>query len=239
MQILVDTHTHTLMSGHAFSTVEENALACARHGLEGFAVTDHGPAMQGAAQAIYFYCLDHLPRQLHGVGVLRGVEANIVDFSGKLDLPAAILKKLDVCIASFHDIILRPQTAAEHTAAWLAVVQNPHVDILGHPGRGDFPFDIEVVVQACRANGKIVEINNHSLKGGHDESCRRIAAACAQYGVPVVVSSDAHISVNIGQVHQALALLSEIGFPEELVVNQTFERFRSLLAGKKPWLADL
>ena len=51
---VMDTHTHTLASGHAYSTIRENAAAAARKGLELLAVTEHAPRMTGSCQAIYF-----------------------------------------------------------------------------------------------------------------------------------------------------------------------------------------
>ena len=40
-QIEVDPHTHSLVSLHAYSTVEECARHAAERGLRGIAVTDH------------------------------------------------------------------------------------------------------------------------------------------------------------------------------------------------------
>lgn len=240
MSIAFDAHTHTIMSGHAFSTIEEYAAACRRYRLDGFATTDHGPSMMGAPQLIYFYNLASLPRNIGGVRVLRGAEANIVDYDGTLDLPDMVLKRLDVCIASYHEIVLPPKTSAEHTAAWLSVIRNPFVDIIGHSGRGPFPFDIDSVLRACRDENKAIEINNHTVSGdSFPHNCRDIALACRKLGVRVVVNSDAHISDDVGQVDDALAILSSIDFPLELVVNHSFDSLWSWLKERKPWLSPL
>jgi len=240
MLIGFDSHTHTVMSGHAFSTIEEYTVACNRYGLEGFATTDHGPAMMGAPQLIYFYNLASLPRLINGVNVLRGAEANIVDFDGTLDLPDPVLKRLDVCIASYHEIVLPPKTALDHTNAWLAVLKNPFVDIIGHSGRGPFPFDITKVLVACREENKAIEINNHTVSGdSFPHNCRDIALACKKLGVKVAVNSDAHISSSVGQVKDALDLLESIDFPPEMIVNRTFGSFCHWLQERKPWLTML
>jgi len=236
MLIGFDSHTHTLMSGHAFSTIEEYASACNRYELDGFATTDHGPSMMGAPQLIYFYNLASLPRLINGVHVLRGAEANIVNFDGTLDLPDPVLKRLDVCIASYHEIVLPPKTADSHTNAWLAVLKNPFVDIVGHSGRGPFPFDIQKVLRACREENKAIEINNHTVSGdSFPHNCRDIALACKKLNVKVAVNSDAHISSAIGQVSDALALLESIDFPPDLIVNRTFSSFCQWLQERKPW----
>jgi putative hydrolase len=225
------------MSGHAFSTVEEMAAACLRAKLEGFTLTDHGPAMPGSASHVYFISLHMLPRELDGVRILRGVEANIMDYNGKLDLTNTTLRKLDVVIASFHEILLRPTSTADHTRAYLALAENPLVDIIGHPGRGPYPFDFETVMAACKKHNKLFEINNHTLASNNlNDQCLRIAAACKAAGVKVVVNSDAHLSRNIGKVDSALKLLASVEFPEELIMNTTYEKFRTDLLLRKPWL---
>ena len=237
MSIALDLHTHTVMSGHAFSTIEEYAAACGRSGLDGFATTDHGPAMMGAPQLIYFYNLTSLPRRIGGIRVLRGAEANIVDYDGTLDLPDQVLKRLDICIASYHKVVLPPKTAQDHTAAWLAVIRNPLIDIIGHSGRGPFPFDIQAVLKACRDENKAIEINNHTVSGdSFPHNCRDIALVCKKLGVKVVVNSDAHISSAVGQVGDALAMLAAVDFPPEQIVNKTFDGLWLWLKERKPWL---
>lgn len=237
MTIAFDSHTHTLMSGHAFSTIEEYAAACSRRGMDGFATTDHGPAMIGSAQLIYFYNLASLPREICGVRVMRGAEANIVDFSGTLDMPDVVLKRLDVCIASFHDIILPPATCAEHTAAWLAVIKNPFVDIVGHSGRGPYPYDLPAVMKACRDEDKAIEINNHTITAeGFTNNCLEIARACRKFGVKIAVNSDAHISTEVGQVDEAMQMLADLDYPTEMIVNRTYDSYSKWLKERKPWL---
>ena len=47
---------------------------------------------------------------------------------------------------------------------------------------------------------------------------------------PVAVNTDTHIAFWIGHFDRALALLEELRFPEELVVNRTAESFHAALA---------
>ena len=83
--IEVDTHTHTVLSGHAWSTLKENCEAAAAVGLKGLCLTEHGPAMKGAAP--WFAPCSHkmLPQELFGVRIFPGLEFNIVDFEGNVD----------------------------------------------------------------------------------------------------------------------------------------------------------
>ena len=54
MKLLFDLHTHTVASGHAFSTLKENIEEAAAKGLKAMGMSDHYSAMPGSAQPIYF-----------------------------------------------------------------------------------------------------------------------------------------------------------------------------------------
>ena len=78
MKLLVDTHTHTVASGHAYSTLRENALFAAKKGLEAFCCTDHGPGMKGIVPAFSLNVLMSVPDEIEGVRLIRGCELNIL-----------------------------------------------------------------------------------------------------------------------------------------------------------------
>lgn len=95
MQILVDTHTHTVSSGHAYSTLLENAEFAAKNGLKMFCTTAHAPSMPGAPHFGFFANQRILPRFLHNVAIIRGVEANILNVEGDIDLDQRIIDSLE------------------------------------------------------------------------------------------------------------------------------------------------
>ena len=70
----IDTHTHTVSSGHAYSTVTENAKYAASIGLEIIGMTDHAPKMPGSCGYLHFLNLRILPEYIEGVRVLKGIE---------------------------------------------------------------------------------------------------------------------------------------------------------------------
>ena len=86
MNIIADTHCHTLASTHAYSTLSEMVHAAAVKGLYAIAITDHGVAMPGAPGKWYFQNLVVVPHKLEGVLVLRGEECDVVDYDGNTDL---------------------------------------------------------------------------------------------------------------------------------------------------------
>lgn len=231
MRIVVDTHTHTLSSGHAYCTVTEMAAGARNKEIEIMAVTDHGPSMQGSATELHFYNLKALPPKIFDVGIIKGTEANIIDYNGKLDLPDHCLGRLDFVIASFHDICIEPSDPVRHTDALVKVLKNPYVDALGHPGNPVFSVDIERIVSTCAKYRKLIEINNHSFKVRHgsSENCLLFAKACAKYKVRIVTGSDAHYMDTVGCFDNVLEVLKKARVPEELVITASTASFLDYL----------
>lgn len=221
IRTVADLHTHTSVSQHAYSSLDEMARSAAELGLAAIGITDHGPGMMDGAIRHHFYCMRGLPKAVHGLRLVAGAEVNIKDFDGGLDLDRDVLRQLDFVVASYHVEAIDPAASEQHTRGWLNVIANPDVDCLGHCGNPVFACDYEAVVKACRKHGKAVEINSSSFKvrPGSSETCRAVALLCKEYGVPVLISSDAHSRYFVGDHRAAIRLLESVGFPEELVIN--------------------
>lgn len=233
-QIVADLHCHTLASTHAYSTITELANAAAECGLCAVACTDHGIGLPDAPHLWHFLNLRALPRAIAGVRILHGVEANVMDFTGRLDMPVEMLERLDIVIASMHMGLLPAGTVEECTNAWLAVAENPLVDIIGHSGTPCYAYDYERVIPVFGQYGKIVEINENSFgaREGSAENCRRIAQLCKQHHVRVVVNSDTHYHTTVGQVPVCMEMLREIGYPSADIINGSRETFAAFLTKK-------
>lgn len=226
--IAVDTHTHTVLSGHAWSTLRENAVAGRAAGLAGLCLTEHGHALNTASP--YFLtatAVRLLPDTVEGLRLFRGVEANILDGEGTLDIPTSFLRISEWTIASAHVECFAVENEERTTAAFVAALRNPLVDMLGHIDDKRTPSDFDAVVAVAAEEGKVIEINNNSLKNrkGSIPRVEEIARLCAKRGVRVAVSSDAHFDTMIGSVAPSLELLERVGFPEELVMNRSMEAF--------------
>jgi len=235
LRIVVDSHTHTISSGHAYSTVQEIAREAAGRGMEMFAITDHGPYIIGAPVPVHFGNLRVIPEEIYGVRVLRGIEANIVSFDGQIDLSEDYLRRLDFVLASFHDICIKPSNIEEHTNAMIKVLQNPFVDAVAHPGNPVFQVDIDKVVEAAKEYGKLIEINNHSffVRTGSEENCAQFALKCKEKGVRIVCGSDAHISFDVGNFTNVYKLLENVDMPEELILSSSKEKFLEYVKTRK------
>ncbi|MGF1725705.1 phosphatase [Photobacterium nomapromontoriensis] len=232
MKFVVDTHTHTLASGHAYSTLLENAQAASEKGLELLCVTDHASSMPGAPHFWYFANQRILPRFLHGVGIVRGVEANILNHEGEIDLPPQALESLDWVLASFHEPVFQPSSKAIHTETLLNVIHSGKVDALGHLGNPNFDFDFKRVISAAAKANVVIEINNSSLSGsrvGSAPRCQEIAAIAKSVGARITTGSDAHFASDVGNFSSVAQLLARIEMPEELVITSDSQRFLAFL----------
>jgi putative hydrolase len=238
MRIAIDTHTHTVASGHAYSTVYELAMGARKRHLKGFVLTDHGPALPGCTRPYHFSNMRVLPERIRGVRFYRGIEANILDLEGSLDLSDDDLRQLHFVYAGLHDAVFPSRAEAENTRALVAALRNPLVDAVSHPGNPIYPVDIRTVVLAAKEFGKAIEINDSSfrIRKGSTDCCGEFARLCAETGTFVVCGSDAHYWEDVGRLDQVIALLKAAHVPRELVINATtasFEAFLGRRAGEK------
>ena len=234
MNIALDVHTHTLASGHAFSTLQEMARAAADKGLQLLGITEHTPGIPGTCNLIYFRNLHVVPRRMYGIELLLGAEINILDPQGNIDLDEFPLNKLDLRIAGIHSLCYTPGTREENTHGMVEVIRNPYIHIISHPGDGTAQLDFEPMVLAAKEHHTLLEINNSSLKPvRHKEEARgnnlELLRLCKRYEVPVILGSDAHISFDIANYEYALQLVGETEFPEELIMNTSVEKFKRYL----------
>ncbi len=222
--IIADLHTHTLASTHAYSTVQEMAVSAREKGLFALALTDHARTMPGAPGPWFFTSLHELPLVYQGVLLLAGMETNVLDFSGALDISDLERRRMDWVVASIHNLGLpglENPTVEKCTQLWMRVAHDPVVNVIGHSGSPEFRYDYEAVIPEFGRCHKLVEINAHSFEArpANIPHCREIALCCKKYGVPIVVSSDAHFETSVKDHDAALEMLAEIDFPEALILN--------------------
>ena len=224
MEILVDLHTHSIASGHAYSTITENAQAASRRGLELLGITDHGPSLPGAPHLYHFGNLKVIPDEIYGVKILPGVEANIINHEGELDIPVRYLTQLRLVLVGLHVISYPGGTSEQNTQAFIKAMENPYTDMMVHPGRPDFELDLERIAHASAQLNIPVELNDSSLstitaKSEARKNCSCFARYVAQYKGPVILGSDAHFWDRVGEFSYALDLVRESGISEQQILN--------------------
>ncbi len=230
----IDLHTHTSASGHAYCSLKEMAKTAAEKGLEWLGFAEHAPAMPGSCHPLYFINYHVIPDHLYGIRILKGAELNVLDFQGSIDLEMRGLLQLDFAIASLHTRCFKSGTRTENTDALLHAMENPFVNIIGHPDDSRYPLDYERLVKGALANGVLLELNASSLdpenarKNG-PENDRLLLKTCEKYGAPILLGSDAHFDDMIGNFGTACSLLEELEFPEALVMNGQPEKLKTYL----------
>ena len=221
---LLDLHTHTIASGHAYNTLFEMMAAAREKGLQVLGITEHGPSIPGTCSLLYFKNMHIIPRQMDGLRLLLGSEINILDTHGTLDMDEAYIDRLDLRIAGIHSICWQGGTRTQNTDGMIAAIEHPKMHIISHPADGTAELDFEALVLAAKRAHTLLEVNNHSLAPiRHFTKARdnnlELLRLCKQHDVPVILGSDAHITFQIAQYDRVLELVREVQFPTELIMN--------------------
>lgn len=233
MIIAVDTHTHTNISHHAYSTLEENLDVAKRRGMEGIAVTNHAPLLGDGAHQWHFSSLKNFPPYVKGLRLIKGAEVDIMNPDGDIDIDAYSLAPLELVISSMHTPCFDPNLGSDAvTQGYInALSRHDKINIIGHMGDGRYKCDYRRVLEKVKETGRIVEINHHSfdVRKGSGENCREIALMCKEMKIPVVLSTDAHFSADVGEVENSWQMLKSISFPCELILNTSLKKLAEYL----------
>jgi len=243
MKPFADYHTHTKYS-HGTGTVEENVQAALKKGLREVGIADHGPGglLMGVKSSQTLLEIKELTRKCQEkypqICIKAGVEANIMDLDGELDVLPEVQKELDLVLVGFHLQVLPPtwQSAKSiildnvwtklfkkgqasqairnnNTKAVVEAVNKNKIDILTHPGL-NISIDTPEVARACAKKGTAMEINSH-----HGGKIKGFVKAAVKEGVNFVISSDAHSPNQVGDLTEGIKLAKELQVPPELILN--------------------
>jgi DNA polymerase (family 10) len=196
--IRAELHCHTTWSDGQTS-IEEIAKAAKRRGYETLAITDHSPSI-GLVNGLSVERLREQRKEIEKLRkkmgdtllILHGVEVEI-KADGTLDYPDDILEWLDIVVASLHVSIRQPR--AQVTDRLLAAMNNPHVDIIGHPSNRMLPdregadLDWDAVLKTAAETGTALEINANPRRLDLDDVQARRAI---NMGIKIAINTDAH-----------------------------------------------
>lgn len=229
-EFLLDVHTHTLASGHAYGTIREMAQAAQGKGLALLGISEHAPGIPGTADPIYYYNLNTIPRNLFGVEIVHGCEINVLN-SGTLSLEQIYIDFLDYGIVGIHAHCYRDEGRGRNTENLISCMKHEKVFFVSHPDDDHTPLDYEALVDAAKKYHVALEVNNSSLvKQDQRLNCvqnyKTMLRLCMQYQVPIIVSSDAHDPSWVGEFTLAEELLDQVGFDKDLIINTSVEKFK-------------
>jgi DNA polymerase (family X) len=228
-----DLHMHTTATDGR-DDLPAMARAAKEAGLEYVAITDHSKAIAMANGLDERRALDHavairaLDARGVGVRLLAGIECDIRP-DGSLDLADECLAQLDLVIASVHSAF--NQDRDDMTNRLLRALDNPHVDILGHPTgrlllrREPYSFDLAAVADRAAARGVALEINCQLDRLDLSDVHARLAR---ERGARLVISSDAHAQAAVGSLTWGV-VVARRGWVEaaDVLNTQPFDAFRA------------
>ena len=230
---IADVHTHSILSGHSFGTVRELAYEGAQRGMKLVGVTEHGPLIPGTCDPIYFRNLIDAPRCLYGVEMLYGSEVNVLN-GGKLDLDRKHLDCLDYAVAGIHGLCYEDVGIVGNTDNVIRCMEDPKVRFISHPDADTYPMDYKALVEGAKQYNVALELNNSSLRKpllrpNCIENYGKMLPLCMEYGVNIIVNSDAHDPGAVGDFALATALLEKLQMDENLILNLDLQKLKDFL----------
>jgi DNA polymerase (family 10) len=192
-----DLHTHTTATdGRA--GIEPMAAAARKLGYAYLAISDHTQAARVAGGLDAKAMRRHLARiekvnaKLRGIRLLKAAEVDVL-VDGSLDLPAEVLRELDVVVCAVHSGF--GLSRRKQTERLLRAMDDVHCQVLAHPTgrllgeREPYAVDLERVIEAAAERGCALEINAQPKRMDlPDVWCK----AAKEAGVKLVISTDAH-----------------------------------------------
>ncbi len=231
-----DLHTHSSWSDGT-EGIRNMAQRAKERGYSYLAVTDHSPSLK-IAGGLSLEELEEQVREINrlkedfpGLTILTGMEVDILR-DGSLDLPDSVMAGLDVVVASIHTGFKQP--GEQLTRRMTAAMENPYVNIIGHPtgrliGRRDpYPVDVEALLHKAAGTGKVLEINASpdrlDLKDVYVQKGRSL-------GVKFAVNTDTHSLAGLGDMEFGVTAARRGWLePEDVINTYDIGRLKAVLA---------
>lgn len=244
MKFLTDFHTHTTYSrrNHGKGSIEENVEAAIRKGLKELWITDHGPGHVGFGILKRKFPevrkeIDRLNIKYAGkIKIFFGVEANVMNYSGGIDIGEREKKYLDGINVGFHygtvpnDLksiyfffILNPLAKIfkglrefvreKNTDALIEIVKKHKIKIITHPS-DKVPVNIRRLAETCQIYGTALEINSSHTHMNEDEIREAMVT-----DVLISVGSDAHSPKRVGDFERAIKRIENTGLSLDRIIN--------------------
>ena len=228
-----DLHAHTDWSDGRH-TLQEMVGAAIAEGLEYFAITDHSVSSVIANGLDRERLQEQIARvreldaAVEDITVLVGSEVDIRRY-GELDYPDEVLEQLDIVVASVHSHFTL--TEAEMTQRIIRAIENPFVNIIGHPTgrllgrRPMYSVNLEEVIAAAAANKTVLEVNGSPNRLDLAPEFVRMAK---EAGVLLAVNTDAHGIERLARRQSGLNVARRGWLTKDEVINTyTLEELRA------------
>jgi DNA polymerase (family 10) len=225
-----DLHVHSDWTD-GNNSIEEMAKAAQKRGYQYIAVCDHSPTI-GITNGLtpqrlkkHNEEIDKLNEKMAQIPgyknfrILKGIEVDVRS-NGQLDFEDEILKGLDIVVAAVHTKFTQPKD--EMTKRIIKAIENPNVDIIAHPTgrligkREPYQVDMDKIMDACKANGTVLELNAYPERLDlSDLNCRK----AKEKGIKIAISTDAHADAHLEWIKFGVATARRGWIEPEEVIN--------------------
>jgi putative hydrolase len=237
----IDLHLHTIMSGDSHNTIFEYINRAKELKMKVIGISDHGPDLENSkVHRYYLGNLERIPKKIYGIRILNGVDANIINIKGDIDLLDKTIKKLDYVIANVHkgagfDI----NNSKNNTKALVNAIRSKKMNIISHPFHTyEVPTDIKIIFEEACKNNILLEVDLAYLKKRFIQKNTIPNLKCMidivkKYKKKVIVNSDSH---NIWELGDDSVLTKElkkkIGLTDDLIINNYPKELEKFLGVK-------
>ncbi len=211
-----EMHCHSTWSSDGKGTLEEMASAAKARGYSFLCITDHSHYLRDGRLEAQWAEIEEVNTRLGRFRVHRGIEANI-RADGSLDVEDEILAQIDWVVASLHTSFDRSPTERI-----VGVMENPHVDCIGHLTgrrllkRDGAAVDVERVVEKAVETRTALEINSQPDRLDMRDTHARLAG---EAGVLVPITTDAHSVGALGYAELGVAQARRAWLTRKQVLN--------------------
>lgn len=240
MKIIGDYHTHTVYS-HGTGTIKDNVEAAINRGLKEIAICDHGPGhyLYGVKREKIFKMreeIDELKKEYSDINILLGIEANVMDYDGNIDVDREILEIIDILLLGFHYGVLprniksvfnfyllnpiskilpffEEKMKQLNTKAITKAIEKYPIDIITHPG-SKAKLDIIKVANVAYKNGTALEINS-----SHSQLSIENIKIALKTQVEFCINSDAHDPTRVGDLEEGINRALKAKVPIDRIRN--------------------
>jgi DNA polymerase (family 10) len=218
-------HNHSTYSDglHSLSEMAEYVYSS---GFEYFVISDHSKSAGYAGGLtedrleLQWREIDSLNnRYTDGFQIFKSIESDILS-DGSLDYSNEILSQFDLVIASVHSVLNMDEAKA--TARLIKAIENPRTRILGHPSgrlllaRPGYPLDYKKVIDACAANGVVIELNANPQRLDIDWTW---IPYIMEKNVMVAINPDAHSKESIHYIKYGVSAARKGGLMKNMCLN--------------------
>ncbi len=234
-------HNHTTASDGA-ATLSAMAEAARELGLQYLGIADHSRSSV-QANGLDETRLRSQIAEIHSLnatydGHFRLFTGSEVDIhkDGSLDYPDDLLAALDYTVASVHSSFTLSEE--DMTRRLIRAAEHPYVTMLGHLTgrlllkRESYAVNIAKVIDACAANGTIIELNASPWRLDMDWRWWRLAK---EKGVKCAINPDAHSTQGLQNLFFGIRAARKGWLAREDVINTLpLGEIEAVLASKRP-----